>query len=180
MRRLAIAVLSLAWMAVFATGAWFCLLAAEDGVAATAASFHVSAASEAIAASAGRPALAGLCFGAAVVVALFATVLVSTLLNGEKDIAQGRFIADMAFGGGFGLAGLSAAGLLTHSAFVPASIAVLAGGALLASFLLMRAAMADREEPADPLQAPARWRALDAAAQINVIRFPVERAVGIR
>jgi hypothetical protein len=179
MKRLTAALLSFAWTAFFAAAAWSFMLVAEDGIAATSARLGLPAAPEAVVALATRPAMAGLCLGASVVASLFATVLVTAILNGERNVGQGKFIADMGFGGGFGLAGLAAANLLAQSAFAPALAVVLAGGVLLASFFAMRAVMADAETAAErPM--PARWLALDAAAHINVVRFPVERAAGVR
>jgi len=181
MKRLTAALLSLAWTAFFAAVAWSCMLAAEDGIDATAAHFGLATAPETLASLATRPVMAGLCLGASVVAALFATVLVSAILNTEENIGQGRFVADMAFGGGFGLAGVTAAGLLAHSSFLPTLVAVMAGGALLVTFFAMRAAMAEREVVViGPRPVPARWVALDAAAHINVVRFPIERVAGAR
>jgi len=181
MKRLTAALLSLVWTGFFSAAAWTFMLAAEDGVAATSAMLGLPAAPENLVSLATRPVMAGLCFGATVVAALFATVFVSAMLTTEREVAQGRFVADMGFGGGFGLIGLAAAGLLGQAANMPALAVVLTGGALLASFLAMRSAMTEREEAAPaPRPLPARWLALDAAAQINVVRFPVERTMAVR
>lgn len=181
MKRLTAALLSLAWTAFFAAAAWAFMIAAEDGIHATAAWLGLPALPETAATLATRPAMAGLCLGASVVAALFATVLVSAMLNDEENTGQGRFAADMAFGGGFGLAGLTAASLLAQSAFGPALAVVTTGGLLLVTFFAMRAATAERDMvAAGPGPLPARWVALDAAAHINVVRFPVERTAGAR
>jgi hypothetical protein len=178
MRRLAVATLSFAWMAFFAFWSGLSLLAAEDGVGAAAAALGLSP--EMLDGIASRPALGGFCFGAAVVAALFATVLVSALLNTQKELRQGAMIADMGFGGAFGLAVIAFLAFYLHPVHSLAAAAIVVEGLLVASFLAMRAAMAEQAGEAAGSLADARRLARHAAANVNVVRFPIERVLGVR
>jgi hypothetical protein len=180
MRRLAAATLSFAWMAVFAALSGVTLYAAEDGAGATVAAFHLPLSADAVEGMASRPALAGFCLGAAVVAALFATVLVSAVINAENDLRQGIFIADMAFGGASGLTLLALLATLMHPIYMLAAAAVVLAGLLVTSFFAMRAALAVRDVGASGSSSVVRQMALGAAASINVVRFPIERAAGVR
>jgi hypothetical protein len=183
MRRLAAATLSLAWVAVFAAFSVFALFAAEDGAPAAAKVFGLPVAPEDIAGIASRPAFAGFSLGAAVVAALFATVAVSSFLNASEGSGRDMLVADMGFGGAIGLSVLAFLPAYMHSAPGLAVAMVAVSALIVVSLLIMRSLLAVRPAGVD---APVAIRriALGAAAAVaanaNVVRFPVERATGVR
>lgn len=172
MERLVAATISTFWAAVFALLSAVSLFAADRGAAVAAELFHLPPAID-LAAYAGRPVFAGICFGAAIVSALFATVLVSSILNVRRQLAQGLLVADMAFGGAFGIAALVAAAFLVRAERAELGMLVLAGLLLAGSFRAVRWAL----RPLAPMPEPAsalRKMAHDAAANTNVVAFPLK------
>lgn len=176
MERFIAAAVSLFWTATFAGMSGFALLAADRGPPAAVEAFGLPVAAADLATFADRPIFSGLSLGAAIVAALFATVIVSSVLNGRQHLRQGAFIADMAFGGALGLVGLAAIAFAIRLTFVPLSTCAVALTALASAFVAMRWAMRVEEAPA-PIAV--RRMALDAAANANVIAFPMAaRAAG--
>jgi len=169
MERLAAASISLLWAAAFAGLSLFALLAADRGVGEAVAAARLPISPDRLAEFADRPIFGGLCLGAAIVSALFATVAVSSALNGRQHLGQDRFIADMAFGGAFGLALVVSLAMFLRvdgAAFLAALFALCA---IAGSFPAMRWAM--REERVAPLVV--RRMAIDAAAaSSNIVAFP--------
>jgi hypothetical protein len=178
MERFTAAAVSLFWTAAFAGISGFALLAADRGprnaIEMTGVPFEVAD----LATLADRPIFGGLSLGAAIVAALFATVIVSSVLNGRQHLRQGAFIADMAFGGAFGLVGVAMLALAIRMAFAPLGAFAAVLVAVVASFAAMRWAMRDEDgEVLAPMAV--RRMALDAAANANVIAFPIAvRTVG--
>lgn len=176
MRLTAAILISLGWTAVFGLVAVFALFGAEAG--APAAPLPLLLENLPLDNLSGRAVMGGLCFGATVVAALFATVALSVLLTGDDAASHTRFLAEIAHGGAFGIAGVVTAltaitgpGLVLGGVFAWLVL-------LVASLLALRAALAD-PAPA-PLPAPevARHMAVAAAANVNVVRFPYYRAGG--
>lgn len=186
MNRLIAALLSFAWAAFFAFAAWGMMLVAEDGIHAATAVFGLTALPREIAEVASRPVAGALCLGAAVVAALLATAFVSTALNRDDHVGQGRFLAEMGFGGALGITGLMAATLFAQSAAVHAMWLAAIAAALVGSLLAVRASLVDRRLPEEVSRPAARMLALEAAAahvagsHANVVRFPIERTAGVR
>ncbi len=186
MNRLIAALLSFAWAAFFAFAAWGMMLVTEDGIHAAAAVFGLMALPPELAELASRPVAGALCLGAAVVAALFVTAFVSTALNREDHVGQGRFLAEMGFGGALGITGLMAATLFAQSAAVPAMWLMATAAALIGSLLAVRAALGGDRMPEEISRPAARMLALEAAAahlagsHANVVRFPIERTAGVR
>lgn len=172
MTRLVAATISLVWAAAFGGLSAVCLIAADRGAAAAGLVFGLPASMN-LAALADRPVLAGLCFGAAIVAALFATVAVSCALNGRQHLAQGAFLADMAFGGAACLTAIVGGALVLNAAAPQLAALVLVAVALAASFRTLRWAL---KPPAPEPVAPAAVRrmAIDAAANTNVVAFPLK------
>jgi hypothetical protein len=172
MTRLVAATISLVWAAAFGGLSAVCLLAADRGPAAASLAFRLPAALD-LGALAGRPVFAGLCFGAAIVAALFATVAVSCALNGRQHLAQGAFLADMAVGGAACLTALIGGALVLNADAPQIASLVLVAVALAASFRTLRWAL---KPPAPEPVAPAAVRrmAADAAANTNVVAFPLK------
>ena len=170
MTRLVAATISLVWAAAFGGLSAFCLIAADRGPAAAGDAFRLPASVDP-AAFAEAPLYAGLCFGAAIVAALFATVAVSCALNGRQHLVQGAFLADMAFGGGACLTAIVGGALALDAATPQIAALVAFAVALAASFgALRRALKPPAVEPAAP--AAVRRMAIDAAANTNVVAFP--------
>lgn len=171
MTRLVAATVSLVWTAAFGGLSVVCLLAADRGGAAAGGIFRLSGAID-LATLAGRPVFAGLSFGAAIVAALFATVAVSCVLNGRQHLAQGAFLADMAVGGGAGLIAMVGGALALSAAPPQIAALVLVAVALVASFRALRWALTP-PVPAPVAPATVRRMAADAAANTNVVAFPL-------
>jgi hypothetical protein len=178
MERFTAAAVSLFWTATFAGISGFALLAADRGPPAALQAFGLPLGAADLATLADRPIFGGFSLGAAIVAALFATVIISSVLNGRQHLRQGAFIADMAFGGAFGLFGLAALAFAIRLSFLPLSACVVMLAAVAASFAAMRWAMRPEDvQAATPIEV--RRRALDAAANANVIAFPITvRTVG--
>ena len=178
MTRLVAATISLVWAAAFGGLSAICLIAADRGGVAAGLAFHLPASID-LEALAGRPLFAGLSFGAAIVAALFATVAVSCALNGRQHLSQGAFIADMAFGGAACLMAITGGALALEAAAPQVAALVAVATALAASFRALRRALkqpiAEQVSPAG-----ARRMAIDAAANTNIVPFPVNtgNAVG--
>src|SRR5690606_14752568 len=118
------------------------------------------------------------CFGATTVAALFLTTAVSVVLGGREWPAHGRFINEIAFGGAFGVAGLVLLTVALATSGAPLYAAALAIALLVASFVTMRALLADPAPPALGAPEAARQMAALAAANVNVVRFPYYRTDG--
>lgn len=170
MTRLVAATISLVWAAAFAGLSTLCLFAADRGASSAVSVLGLPAAVDP-AAWAGRPVFAGLSLGAAIVASLFATVALSSALNGPRHLSQDGFIADMAFGGAAGLLALAAISLLANAGSAEIGGLVLVALALAASFRASRWAL---RAPAPPAPAPARLMAAEAAANTNVVPFPLK------
>ena len=171
MKRLVAASTASLWMAAYAGLSVLALLAAEHGVPAALAWFRLPAAAGMID-FASRPMLGGFCLGAAIVAALFATVVVSSVLNPREHLRQGALIGDMAFGGAFGLMGITTLAALFFGALPLLAASLPALAVLGAGFAAMRWAMRpDAAEAPTPLAV--RRMAVNAAADANVVAFPL-------
>lgn len=175
MKRLVAATISLLWTAGFAAVSTICLFAADRGAAAAMAALHLPASVD-LTAVADRPVFAGICFGAAIVSALFATVAITCAMNGSEHLSQAAFMSDMAFGGAAGLAALATVSLLAHAATPEIAVVVLFCLVLALSFRVARWAL--RPGIGDPAatDTTARVMALGAAASSNVVVFPLRPA----
>lgn len=170
MTRLVAATISLVWAVAFGGLSVLCLVVADRGAAAAGLAFRLPATVD-LAAFADAPVYAGLSFGAAIVAALFATVAISCALNGRQHLAQGAFLADMAFGGAACLTAIVAGATMAGAAAQQVGALVLVAAALAACFRALRWALnPPAPEPAAP--AVVRRMAIDAAANTNVIAFP--------
>lgn len=172
MKRLVAASTASLWMAAYTGLSVLALLAAEQGVPAALAWFRLPPGVASAIDFASRPMLGGFCLGAAIVAALFATVVVSSVLNPREHLRQGALIGDMAFGGAFGLMGITTLAALFFGALPLLAACLPALAVLVAGFAAMRWAMGpDAEDVPTPLAV--RRMAVNAAADANVVAFPL-------
>jgi hypothetical protein len=178
MKRAAAILTSLGWTAVFGLAALFALFAAEDGAASAVLRFGLPYEFHAMGTLPGKAVMGGLCLGATMVAALYATVALSVLMLAREGAAHTRFIVEVAHGGAFGIAGLVVLFIALSGSGWMLAVALAVLALLVASLVMLRAALADAEE--EPAQAPmvARQMAAAAAANSNVVRFPYYRAGG--
>jgi hypothetical protein len=178
MKQTGVILISLAWTALFGAVAGFALYAAEGGAALAIATFGLPLEGHAIETMPGKAVMGGLCFGATAVAALFATVALSVALTGREGAAHTRFLAEIAHGGAFGIAGLVVLTLAMSANGLMLGAALGCLALLIASLVWLRAALADPVP--EPMAPPvvARQMAVAAAANVNVVRFPYYRAGG--
>lgn len=178
MKRTAAILTALGWTAVFTLVSIFALFGAEDGAASAMERFGLPFAAPAFGSIPEQALMGGLCFGAAAVAALFATVALSHTLSPEEGASQTRYLNEIAHGGAFGVAGLISLTVALGGGGAALACALAWLALLVGSLVWLRTALADPLPV--PLEAPvvARRMAEQAAANVNVVRFPFYRAGG--
>ena len=176
MRRTPTAIISIALSGLFAGLAALLLLAAEDGLATTLAALGLAVDAGKVDLMAGKPALGGLCLGAALVTAMYATAGVSALLDAVGRKSQDEMMLEIATGGGLGILAACGLGAWVASAdMIAATAFALAVVVVAARSIVRRPAPVASEIRIEPVPAP-RSLAVEAARNANVVRFPMERA----
>lgn len=178
MKQAAAILTTLGWTALFALVAAFALFGAEDGAAAAIAAFGLPLDGHAVATLPGKAVMGGLCFGATMVAALFATVSLSVALTAREGAAHSRFLSEIAHGGAFGIAGLVVLTLALAGSGVMLGASLFCLALLVASLVGLRAALADPAPQPAAVPVVARHMAVAAAANVNVVRFPYYNRAG--
>jgi hypothetical protein len=160
MHRTVKVILSAGWIAVFGVLAMVTLVAAVDGVAAARAAMPFAVPLLGIEPLATQPMMGGLALGSALVTALFAWMMLTTLIAHDNASRGADNPVELAHGGAFGIAGVIFLTTILESSALLMAGSGLTLGALVLSLLLSRIA----PEP-KPTHAPlwVRDRAIEAA-----------------